>query len=73
MIFRERLLVLGGGGAVGLAAIQLAVSIGCRVSTTCGCKSFDQVISAGAEQAINYEAEVILLYKTLMSNYHYLF
>ncbi|KMZ65109.1 hypothetical protein ZOSMA_339G00050 [Zostera marina] len=55
----ERLLVLGGGGAVGLAAIQLAVSIGCRVSTTCGCKSFDQVISTGAEQAINYEAEDI--------------
>ncbi|KAG1367935.1 reticulon-4-interacting protein 1, mitochondrial [Cocos nucifera] len=53
----QRLLVLGGGGAVGLAAIQLSVAAGCSVSTTCGSKSIDRVLEAGAEQAVDYTAE----------------
>lgn len=55
---RQRLLVLGGGGAVGLAAIQLSVAAGCSVSTACGSKSIDRVLEVGAEQAIDYTAEV---------------
>ncbi|XP_073107353.1 uncharacterized protein [Elaeis guineensis] len=43
----KQLLVLGGGGAVGLAA-------GCSVSTTCGSKSIDRVLEVGAEQAVDY-------------------
>ncbi|KAF8409171.1 hypothetical protein HHK36_005245 [Tetracentron sinense] len=53
----QRLLVLGGGGAVGLTAIQLSVAVGCHVSTTCGSQSIDRVLEAGAEQAVDYTAE----------------
>ncbi|WOL11008.1 reticulon-4-interacting protein 1, mitochondrial [Canna indica] len=52
----QRLLVIGGGGAVGLSAIQLAVSAGCNVSATCGKQSIDHVLAVGAEQAIDYTA-----------------
>ncbi|XP_022753999.1 reticulon-4-interacting protein 1 homolog, mitochondrial-like isoform X2 [Durio zibethinus] len=55
----QRLLVIGGGGAVGFAAIQLAVAVGCHVSTTCGNRSINRVMAAGAEQAIDYTAEDI--------------
>lgn len=50
---------MGGGGAVGFAAIQLAVAAGCRVTTTCGSQSVDRILAAGAEQAVDYTAEVI--------------
>ncbi|KAH7544079.1 hypothetical protein JRO89_XS15G0101600 [Xanthoceras sorbifolium] len=57
----QRLLVLGGGGAVGFAAIQFSKAVGCHVSTTCGSKSIDRVLAAGAEQAVDYTAEDIEL------------
>ncbi|VAH64010.1 unnamed protein product [Triticum turgidum subsp. durum] len=53
----QRLLVLGGGGAVGLSAVQLAVAAGCSVSATCGAQSIEQVLAAGAEKAIDYARE----------------
>ncbi|KAL0001359.1 hypothetical protein SO802_015140 [Lithocarpus litseifolius] len=53
----ERLLVIGGGGAVGFAAIQLSVAAGCHVTTTCGSQSIDRLLAAGAEQAVDYTAE----------------
>ncbi|RLM94241.1 reticulon-4-interacting protein 1 [Panicum miliaceum] len=53
----QRVLVIGGGGAVGLAAVQLAVAAGCGVSATCGAQSIERVTGAGAEQAIDYTAE----------------
>jgi len=53
----QRVLVIGGGGAVGLAAVQLAVTAGCGVSATCGAQSIERVRGAGAEQAIDYTAE----------------
>ncbi|TVU35089.1 hypothetical protein EJB05_16958 [Eragrostis curvula] len=53
----QRVLVIGGGGAVGLAAVQLAVAAGCGVSATCGAQSIERVMGAGAEQAIDYTAE----------------
>ncbi|XP_044482987.1 reticulon-4-interacting protein 1, mitochondrial isoform X1 [Mangifera indica] len=57
----QRLLVIGGGGAVGFSAIQLSVAAGCQVVTTCGSKSIDRVLAAGAEQAVDYTAEDIEL------------
>lgn len=57
----QRLLVLGGGGAVGLAAIQLAVAAGCSVSTICGSRSIERVMAVGAEEAIDYKTEDIQL------------
>ncbi len=57
-LHRQRLLVIGGGGAVGFAAIQLSVAVGCHVTTTCGSQSIDRLLAAGAEQALDYTAEV---------------
>lgn len=59
--FRHRVLVIGGGGAVGFSAIQLAVAAGCHVSTTCGGESISRMLAAGAEQAVDYTTEVTLL------------
>ncbi|KAL7129495.1 hypothetical protein ABFS83_13G070300 [Erythranthe nasuta] len=53
----QRVLVLGGGGAVGFSAIQLAVAVGCHVSTTCGGESTGRMVAAGAEQAVDYTTE----------------
>ncbi|XP_072993263.1 LOW QUALITY PROTEIN: uncharacterized protein [Typha latifolia] len=53
----QRVLVIGGGGAVGLAAIQLSVAAGCSVSTTCGSGSVERVLAAGAEKAVDYTRE----------------
>ncbi|XP_042947322.1 reticulon-4-interacting protein 1, mitochondrial-like isoform X1 [Carya illinoinensis] len=53
----QRLLVVGGGGAVGFAAIQLSVAAGCHVTTTCGSQSIGRLLAAGAEQAVDYTAE----------------
>lgn len=50
----QRVLVMGGGGAVGLAAIQLAGSLGCHVATSCGDSSMEKVRQAGAMQAVHY-------------------
>ncbi|KAG5120298.1 hypothetical protein JHK82_034718 [Glycine max] len=54
----QRILVVGGGGAVGLSAVQLAVAAGCSVVTTCGSQSVDRLLAAGADQAVDYVAEV---------------
>ncbi|KVH93106.1 Alcohol dehydrogenase GroES-like protein [Cynara cardunculus var. scolymus] len=53
----QRVLVVGGGGAVGYSAVQLAVAAGCAVSATCERESIDRLLAAGAEQA---DLEVIL-------------
>lgn len=67
--------MIGGGGAVGLAAVQLAVAAGCSVSATCGAQSIEQVLAAGAEKAIDYTAEVKNLQKSELLSlnfiYHY--
>jgi NADPH:quinone reductase-like Zn-dependent oxidoreductase len=52
--------VVGGGGAVGFSAIQISVAAGCHVTTTCGSQSIDRLMAAGAEQAVDYTAEVII-------------
>ncbi|KAG6548773.1 hypothetical protein Mapa_009534 [Marchantia paleacea] len=55
----QKVLVIGGGGAVGLAATYLAKAVGCQVSVTCGKKSVERVMEAGAEQAVDYTSENI--------------
>lgn len=49
---------MGGGGAVGLAAIYLAKAAGCYVVCTCGKKSMEKVKEAGAEEAVDYASPV---------------
>lgn len=53
----QRVLIIGGGGAVGSAAVQLAVAAGCHVSTTCGGESVSRLIEAGAEQVVDYTTQ----------------
>ncbi|CAH1425693.1 unnamed protein product [Lactuca virosa] len=53
----QRVLVVGGGGAVGYSAVQLAVAAGCVVSATCESESIDRLLAAGAEQALDYTSE----------------
>ncbi|KAJ0884479.1 putative 2-alkenal reductase (NAD(P)(+)) [Helianthus annuus] len=53
----QRVLVVGGGGAVGYSAVQLAVAAGCAVSATCERESIDRLLAAGAEQALDYTSE----------------
>ncbi|KAH6764250.1 GroES-like zinc-binding alcohol dehydrogenase family protein [Perilla frutescens var. hirtella] len=53
----QRVLVVGGGGAVGFSAIQFAVAAGCHVSTTCGGESVERILAAGAEQAVDFTTE----------------
>ncbi|KAL3821225.1 hypothetical protein ACJIZ3_007130 [Penstemon smallii] len=53
----QRVLVIGGGGAVGFSAIQLAVAVGCHVSTTCGAESIERILASGAEEAVDYANE----------------
>jgi NADPH:quinone reductase len=51
----ETVLISGGGGGVGVAAIQLAKIAGARVITTCGsAEKCDRVIRLGADVAVNY-------------------
>ncbi|KAI4388125.1 hypothetical protein MLD38_000484 [Melastoma candidum] len=57
----QRVLVIGGGGAVGFAAIQIAAANSCHVVTTCGGQSTARALAAGAEQAVDYTVEDIEL------------
>lgn len=53
----QRVLIIGGGGAVGFSAIQLSVAAGCHVTTTVGGESVERVLAAGAEKAVDYTTE----------------
>lgn len=53
----QRVLVIGGGGAVGISAIQLSVAARCHVTTTVGGESVERALAAGAEQAVDYMTE----------------
>ncbi|CAN1169423.1 Reticulon-4-interacting protein 1, mitochondrial [Linum perenne] len=57
----HRILVVGGGGAVGFSAIQIGVAAGCHVTTTCGGESLNRMLEAGVEQAVDYTSEDIEL------------
>ncbi|KAI4333621.1 hypothetical protein L6164_018405 [Bauhinia variegata] len=57
----QRILVVGGGGAVGFSAIQIAVATGCHVATTCGTESIERILAAGAQQAVDYVNEEVEL------------
>ncbi|CAN6810718.1 unnamed protein product [Brassica oleracea] len=55
----QRVLVFGGGGAVGFAAIQIAVASGCHVTASCVGQTRERILAAGAEQAVDYTTEDI--------------
>jgi putative PIG3 family NAD(P)H quinone oxidoreductase len=54
----ETVLIHGGGGGVGTAAIQLARAHGCRVLVTAGsAEKLERCVALGADAGINYRTE----------------
>lgn len=56
----ERVLILGGAGSLGSAAVQIAAAMDARVSATCSARNADLVTSLGASRVIDYTAEEAL-------------
>lgn len=53
----QAILISGASGAVGASAVQLARSIGARITGVCGTANIDYVRSLGAERVIDYKSE----------------
>ena len=53
----ESVLIQGAGGGVGHFAVQIARSLGARVTAVCGAGSIDLAKRGGAEEVIDYESE----------------
>jgi len=53
----QRVLVVGASGAVGVAAVQLAVHLGAAVDGVCSAPNIELVRSLGAGQAFDYAAD----------------
>ena len=51
----ERVLVLGGAGAIGGMAVQIARHLGAHVVATCAARNTDYVRGLGAEDAVAYD------------------
>jgi NADPH:quinone reductase-like Zn-dependent oxidoreductase len=53
----ERVLVVGGTGAVGSFAVQLAKAAGAHVAVICGPRSVEQALMLGADEVIDYTSQ----------------
>jgi NADPH:quinone reductase-like Zn-dependent oxidoreductase len=53
----QAVLISGASGAVGASAVQVARSLGARVTGVCGTANVDYVRSLGAERVIDYKRE----------------
>jgi NADPH:quinone reductase-like Zn-dependent oxidoreductase len=53
----ERVLIVGASGAVGTVAVQIARSLGGRVTGVCGAERVALVTEFGADQVIDYRRE----------------
>ncbi|MBI2600454.1 NADP-dependent oxidoreductase [Candidatus Daviesbacteria bacterium] len=54
----QKILITGGAGGIGTIAIQLAKSLGAYVATTVGSKDIEYVKSLGADEVIDYQAQI---------------
>jgi NADPH:quinone reductase-like Zn-dependent oxidoreductase len=50
----ERVLILGGSGSLGSAAVQIAAAMGADVTATCSARNVDLMASLGADHVIDY-------------------
>ena len=53
----QSVLITGASGAVGASAVQIARSIGARITGVCGTANVDYVRSLGAERVIDYRTD----------------
>ncbi|MFT7617889.1 MAG: NADPH:quinone reductase-like Zn-dependent oxidoreductase [Planctomycetota bacterium] len=51
----QEVLIQGAGGGVGISAVQIAKSLGAKVTAVCGPKSVALVRKLGADRVLNYE------------------
>ncbi|MCH2078097.1 MAG: NAD(P)-dependent alcohol dehydrogenase [Rhodobacteraceae bacterium] len=52
----EKILILGGAGSLGTAAVQFASALGAEVSATASARNHDLLRNLGADHAIDYRA-----------------
>lgn len=50
----ERVLILGGSGGVGTAAVQIAKDLGAHVTATCSARNAELVRGLGADEVVDY-------------------
>jgi NADPH:quinone reductase-like Zn-dependent oxidoreductase len=55
--YGQTILITGASGAVGASAVQLARSIGARITGVCSTANIDYVRSIGAEHVIDYKTD----------------
>lgn len=53
----ERVLILGGSGSLGSAAVQIAAAMGASVTATCSARNTGLVTALGADRVIDYGQE----------------
>ncbi len=53
----HRVLILGGAGSLGSAAVQIAAALGAEVTATCSARNADLIASLGATRVIDYNSE----------------
>ncbi|MHA6323981.1 NAD(P)-dependent alcohol dehydrogenase [Roseivivax sp. CAU 1753] len=56
----DRVLILGGAGSLGSAAVQIAAAMGAEVAATCSARNASFVASLGATRVIDYTSEEAL-------------
>lgn len=56
----DRVLILGGAGSLGSAAVQIAANMGAEVTATSSARNADRVASLGATCVIDYNSEEAL-------------
>lgn len=53
----ERILILGGSGSLGSAAVQIAAAMGAIVTATCSTRNMEMVSTLGANHVVDYTSE----------------
>lgn len=56
----KRVLVIGAGGGVGSATVQLAAGAGAQVTGVCSARAADAVVELGAQRTVDYATEDVL-------------